>query len=183
MDFTEKTISSQSIFSGRIIDVQVDTVMLPNGKESTREIVKHAEAVAIVAVDDENNIYLVKQYRKPVEQVLLEIPAGILEPEEDITDCAYRELAEETGLRASKMEKILSFYSAPGFTDEKIHIFLASDLSEGATNLDVDEFVETIRIPLIEAYNMIATGEIVDGKSIIGIQYLYNQLVKKVVIP
>ncbi|NLB87923.1 MAG: NUDIX hydrolase [Syntrophomonadaceae bacterium] len=179
MDLTEKTISSQPIFSGRIIDVQVDTVLLPNGKQSTREIVKHAEAVAIVAVDDENYIYLVKQYRKPVEQVLLEVPAGILEPNEDITACAHRELAEETGLRAGQMEKIFSFYTAPGFTDEKIHIFLASSLSEGETNLDVDEFVETVRIPLIEAYKMIITGEIVDAKSIIGIQYLYNEIVKK----
>ncbi len=176
MDFTEKTISSKPIFAGRIINVKLDTVLLPDGRQSTREIVQHAEAVAIVAIDDKNNIYLVKQYRKPVEQALLEVPAGILEPGEDILACAHRELAEETGLRAKNMEKILSFYTAPGFTDEKIHIFAATNLSPGETNLDLDEFVETVMIPLEQAYKMIADGEIIDGKSIIGIQYAYNHM-------
>lgn len=178
MKFTEKTIGSKVIFSGKIINVQVDTVKLPDGRKSTREIVKHAEAVAILAVDEEENIYLVRQYRKPVEETLLEIPAGLLEANEDILSCAHRELAEETGLRAKNMEKILSYYSAPGFTDEKIHLFLASNLSEGEQDLDPDELLEALCIPLTQAYEMIKTGVIVDGKSIIGIQYLYNKLVK-----
>ncbi len=177
MDFTEKTIDTKIIFSGKIINVQVDTVKLPDGRKSSREIVKHAAAVAIVAVDEENNIYLVRQYRKAVEKTLLEIPAGLLEADEDIVACAHRELAEETGLRAAKMEKILSYYSGPGFTDEKIHIFLASGLTKGEQNLDPDELLEALSIPLEQAYEMIKTGAIVDGKSIIGIQYLYNKLV------
>ncbi len=176
MDFTEKTLSSQLIFSGRIIDVSVDTVLLPDGSQSTREIVRHAEAVAIVAIDDRQNIYLVKQYRKPIEKVLLEIPAGILEPEEDIIAAAHRELAEETGLRAGKMDKILSFYTAPGFTDELIHLFVATNLSQGETNLDIDEFVETVYLPIKDTYQMIVNGEISDAKSIIGIQYIYKSL-------
>lgn len=177
MDFTEKTVGTKVVFSGRIINVQVDTVKLPDGRESTREIVKHAEAVAIVAVDEENNIYLVKQYRKPVEETLLEIPAGILETDEDLLTCAHRELEEETGLKAGKMEKILSFYSAPGFTDEKITIFLATNLSKGEKNFDEDELLETIKMPLSNAFQFIKNGLIIDGKSIIGIQYLYNKLV------
>lgn len=176
MNFTEKTIETKPIFTGRIIDVSVDTVLLPDGSQSTREIVRHAEAVAIVAIDDEKNIYLVKQYRKPIERVLLEIPAGILEPGEDIVACAHRELAEETGLRAGKLEKILSFYTAPGFTDELIHIFLATNLSQGATNLDIDEFVETVCLPIKDLYQMIVNGEISDGKSIIGIQCIYKNM-------
>ena len=177
MNFEEKTIKSQDIFSGRIIKVKVDTVSLPDGRESTREIVEHAGAVAIVAVDDVNNIYLVRQYRKPVENVLLEIPAGTMEPDEEILICAQRELEEETGLRAGSWEKILSYYSAPGFCDEKLHLFLARNLTTGEKNPDADEFLENISIPLEEAYRMIFTGQIVDGKSIIGIQYAFNHLV------
>ncbi|NLJ72748.1 MAG: NUDIX hydrolase [Syntrophomonadaceae bacterium] len=176
MDFTEKTVGSKVIFSGKIINVQVDTVRLPNGRESTREIVKHAEAVAVVALDNDNNIYLVKQYRKPVEETLLEIPAGILEPNEELITCAYRELEEETGLKASKMEKLLSFYSAPGFTDEKITIYLATELTKGEINFDEDELLETLKMPLIDAFNLINSGLIIDAKSIIGIQSLYNKI-------
>jgi len=178
MNFEEKTIKSQDIFSGRIIKVRVDTVSLPDGRESTREIVEHAGAVAIVAVDDANNIYLVRQYRKPVENVLLEIPAGTMEPDEEILVCAQRELEEETGLRAGSWEKILSYYSAPGFCNEKLHLFLAWDLTAGEKNPDADEFLENVSIPLKEAYRMIFTGQIVDGKSIIGIQYAFNHLVR-----
>lgn len=176
MDFTEKTVGSKVIFSGKIINVQVDTVRLPNGRESTREIVKHAEAVAVVALDNDNNIYLVKQYRKPVEETLLEIPAGILEPNEELITCAHRELEEETGLKASKMEKLLSFYSAPGFTDEKITIYLATELTKGEINFDEDELLETIKMSFTDAFNLINSGLIVDAKSIIAIQSLYNKI-------
>lgn len=178
MNFEEKTINSRDIFSGRIIKVRVDTVSLPDGRESTREIVEHAGAVAMVAVDDADNIYLVRQYRKAAEQVMLEIPAGTLEPDEEILSCARRELEEEIGLRAGSWEKILSYYSAPGFCDEKLHLFLARDLSTGEKNPDSDEFLESVSIPLKEAYRMIFTGQIVDGKSIIGIQYAFNHLMR-----
>ncbi|MGS0764062.1 NUDIX domain-containing protein [Syntrophomonas curvata] len=179
MKFEEKTIKSEDIFSGRIIKVRVDTVSLPDGRESTREIVEHAGAVAIVALDDENNIRLVRQYRKPVEQVLLEIPAGTMEADEEALSCAQRELAEETGLQAAVWERILSYYSAPGFSDEELHLYLARDLTSGECSPDSDEFLESVSIPLNEAYRMIFTGQIVDGKSIIGIQYAFNRLVRE----
>ena len=178
MNFEEKTITSEKIFSGRIVKLRVDTVELPNGKTSTREIVEHAGAVGILPVDNEEMVWLVRQYRKPTEQVLLEIPAGTMEPDEEILICAQRELEEETGFQAGSWEKILSYYSAPGFCDEKLHLFRARDLTTGEKNLDADEFLENISIPLEEAYRMIFTGQIVDGKSIIGIQYAFNHLVR-----
>jgi len=171
MDLTEKTIGTKEIFTGRIIKVRVDTVRLPDGGESTREVVEHAGAVGVVAVDNDNNIIMVRQYRKPVEGVLLEIPAGTMEKGEDPLLCAQRELKEETGFTAEHWNKILSYYSAPGFTDEYLHLYLASDLTGGEIALDDDEFVETVRLPLSEAYRMIFEGHIADGKSIIGIQY------------
>lgn len=174
MDFTEKTISSQQIFQGRIVKLRVDTVSLPDGRQSTREIIEHVEAVAIVALDNEGRIIMVRQYRKPVEQVLLEIPAGIMEANEDPLSCAQRELREETGYSAGNWQKILSYYSAPGFTDEYLHLYLATDLSDGEVEPDEDEFVETVSLPLKQAYRMIFEGQIKDGKSIIGIQYAFN---------
>jgi ADP-ribose pyrophosphatase len=171
MDFTEKTLESQRIFAGRIIKVRVDTVTLPDGRQSTREVVEHSGAVAIIALDNDNNIIMVRQYRKPVEGLLLEIPAGTMEENEEPLVCAQRELKEETGFTADHWEKILSYYSAPGFTDEYLHLYLASGLTGGEKALDIDEFVETIHLPLQDAYNKIFDGQIVDGKSIIGIQY------------
>ncbi len=171
MDLSEKTIETKEIFEGRIIKVRVDTVRLPDGTESTREVVEHAGAVGVVAVDNDNNIIMVRQYRKPVEGVLLEIPAGTMEKGEDPLRCAERELKEETGFTAEHWKKILAYYSAPGFTDEYLHLYLASGLTAGEIALDDDEFVETVRLPLSEAYRMIFEGHIADGKSIIGIQY------------
>lgn len=172
----EKTVKTEVIFKGRIVQLNVDTVLLPDGKESTREIVKHKEAVAVVALDEQNNIYMVRQYRKPVEKALLEIPAGILGDEgEEPLKAAKRELKEETGLTAECWEKLAAFYTAPGFTDEKIHLFLATGLRQGALQLDEDEFVEVEVIPFDRAYEMVTKGEIMDAKSIIGIQWVKSR--------
>jgi ADP-ribose pyrophosphatase len=172
MDLTEKTLATREIYSGRVIKVRVDTVSLPDGNQSFREVVEHAGAVAVVALDDENNIVLVRQYRKPLDRVLIEIPAGTMEKDEDPLLCAQRELEEETGYLAAHWQKILSYYSAPGFTDEHLHIYLATGLSQGKTNPDPDEFMELVHVPLPEAYGLIFSGQIADGKSIIGIQYV-----------
>lgn len=174
MDLYEKTISSQQIFAGRIINVKVDTVKLPDGTTSTREIVAHAGAVAVIPVDQDGSVWLVRQYRKPVEKVLLEIPAGTMEPGENPQDCAVRELEEETGLSAAVWEPILSYYSAPGFCDEQLHLYLARDLKTGTSHTDRDEFVEVVKMSLDDAYQAIFSGEIIDGKSIIAIQYAYQ---------
>ncbi len=179
MDFEEKTISSQEIFAGRIVKLRVDTVLLPDGGQSTREVVEHVAAVAIIALDANDNIIMVQQYRKPIEQVLLEIPAGIIEVGEEPLICAQRELREETGYSAGKWEHILSFYSAPGFTDEELHVFLAKELSNGEVEPDEDEFIETVSLPLEQAHQMILEGQIKDGKSIIGIQYAMSKAGRK----
>ncbi len=179
MSGEEKTLSSNPVFEGRILKLRVDRVLLPDGKESTREIVEHDGAAAVVAVDEKNNIHLVRQFRKPLEKTIMEIPAGILYPLEEPLSCAQRELEEEVGLKAKQWNKLLSYYSAPGFCDEIIHIFLARELYEGTTNLDEDEFLEHICLPLEEAYGKVVAGEIVDGKSIIGIQMAYDRLMRQ----
>ncbi len=171
MELFEKTINSQDIFQGRIINLRLDRVVLPDGSESTREVVEHPGAVAIVAIDENQNIWMVKQYRKAVEEILMEIPAGTLEKGEDPLECAKRELAEETGLKAQNWKSILSYYSAPGFVTEKLHLFLATEFTEGNKHPDQDEFLYTVKLPLAEAYEAIFSGDIKDGKSIIGIQY------------
>lgn len=171
MDYTEKTLASKSIFTGRIIDVRVDTVLLPDGRQSTREIVRHAPAVAMVALDEDDQLLLVRQYRKPVEQSLLEIPAGIMEPGEKPLQAARRELEEETGYRADCWEELGSFFTGPGFTDERIFLFLATGLQKGQLQPDEDEFLELCRFSLSEVKNMVHRGEIVDAKTIIGIQW------------
>ncbi len=176
MELFEKTIDSQDIFQGRIINLRIDRVVLPDGNESTREIVEHPGAVAIVAIDENQNIWMVKQYRKAVEEILMEIPAGTLEKGEDPLECAKRELAEETGLKAQKWESILSYYSAPGFVTEKLHLFLATGFTEGDKHTDQDEFLYTVKLPLAEAYEAIFSGDIKDGKSIIGIHYALKLL-------
>ncbi|MGE5390608.1 MAG: NUDIX hydrolase [Deltaproteobacteria bacterium] len=176
MDFRERTKESKEIFNGRIIRVRVDTVELPDGSEGTREIVDHNGAVAIVALDEKGQLKMVRQYRKAAEKIMLEIPAGTLEKGEDPMDCARRELEEETGLRARQWEKILAYYSAPGFCSEELHLYIARDLYPGESDPDEDEFLELADVPLDQAYDMIFQGQICDGKSIIGIQYAYYRM-------
>ena len=165
----EQTLSSQLIYQGRLIRVRVDRVRLPNGRESSREIVEHNGAVAIVALDGEGNVLLVRQYRKAVERTLLEIPAGTLEAGEEPLKCAHRELQEETGYMAGKMEHLGGFYSAPGFCTEYLTLYLATDLTPGPSNAEADEDIELVRLPLAQTRDLIASGAICDAKSIIGL--------------
>lgn len=166
MELTEKQIASERVFSGRLIKVNRDTVSLPNGKTATREVVIHPGAVAIAAVTDEGELLMVRQYRYPAGQALLEIPAGKLEPGEEPYDCAVRELREETGATAKDMTYAGYIYPTPGYNNEKIHLYLAEKLTFGQTNFDEDEFLEIERIPLIHAYKMCENNEIVDGKTL-----------------
>lgn len=168
----EETVSSQTIYKGRILNLRVDTVRLEDGKTSTREIIEHRGAVGIVPVDDEENVYLVRQYRKAIERSILEIPAGTREKDEDIETCLHRELKEETGLTAGKVERLTGYYSAVGFCNEYIEVFLATDLRNGTARPDEDEAVETVKMPLREAFALVEAGEIVDAKTIIALLYL-----------
>ncbi|MBW8352132.1 NUDIX hydrolase [Bacillus sp. IITD106] len=172
--FEEKTIHSQEIFSGKIIRLQVDDVELPDGKTAKREIVKHPGAVAVIAINDDNKIIMVEQYRKPLERSLLEIPAGKLEYGEEPLVTAERELEEETGYAAGKMEHLISFYTSPGFADELIHLYLATDLKriDNPKIGDEDEFVELHAITLQDAIQCVNDKRIYDAKTAYAVLYL-----------
>jgi len=177
MDFTEKTIKSEMIFKGRIINLRLDTVHLPNGAQSTREIVEHPGGVGIIPINEKNEVLMVRQFRKPVEDICLEIPAGKLNYGEDPYACGLRELEEETGYKAKKVESLGSFYSTPGFSNEVLYLYMATGLYKGELKPDEDEFVEVEAIPLETLYEMVMKGDIRDAKSIIAILKAY-QLMK-----
>ncbi|MGV4319805.1 ADP-ribose pyrophosphatase [Bacillus mojavensis] len=170
----EKTIAKEQIFSGKVIDLYVEDVELPNGKTSKREIVKHPGAVAVLAVTDEGKIILVKQFRKPLERTIVEIPAGKLEKGEEPEYTALRELEEETGYTAKKLTKMTAFYTSPGFADEIVHVFLAEELSvlKEKRELDEDEFVEVMEVTLEDALKLVESREVYDAKTAYAIQYL-----------
>ena len=166
-DQTEKRLRGEVIFKGRMLRVERDTVQLPNGLETSREVVRHPGAVAIIALIDQQ-VLLVRQYRYAIGQSTLEIPAGKLDPQELPLDCAVRELREETGYRGT-MEPISTFYTTPGFTDEVIHLFLARDLVWDPLSPDDDEFIEVERIPWDEAVQRALHNEFIDAKTILGV--------------
>lgn len=172
--FEERTTHTTPIFSGRVIQVQVDDVVLPDGKAGTRELVKHPGAVAIIAVTDSGKIVLVEQYRKALEKMLVEIPAGKLEKGEKPKDCAIRELDEETGYSCKEMRLITSFYTSPGFSDEIVYLYEAIGLEKKETkaSLDEDEFVELLEVTLDEAMELMKEQRIHDSKTIMALQYL-----------
>lgn len=165
----ERTISSQTIYEGKIITLKVDQVELPNGKTASREIVTHPGAVAVMAITDDNRLVVVRQFRKPLERAIVEIPAGKLEPGEKPDVCAHRELEEETGYTAREMKHVASFYTSPGFADELIHLYRTDGLTAGEAKPDEDEFVELMHITVDEAQQLIASGEIRDAKTIMAV--------------
>ncbi|MFN7253074.1 MAG: NUDIX hydrolase [Anaerobacillus sp.] len=171
-EFYEKTISTKPIFSGRVIDLVVKDVELPDGKTSKREIINHPGAVAVIALTKENKILLVKQFRKPLEKTIVEIPAGKLEIGEDPLECAKRELEEETGYKALNIKFITSFYTSPGFADELIHIYFTDQIEIGEINCDEDEFLSVMEISLQEAEKLIEQQIIHDAKTVYAIQFL-----------
>lgn len=168
----EKTIKTETIYKGKIIDVTLDDVQLPNGKTSKRELVKHPGAVAVIAITDEQNILMVKQFRKPLERSLVEIPAGKLEHGEAPEDSARRELEEETGYKAANLEYVTSFYTSPGFADEIVHLYYSDQLVKGSQQTDEDEFVELIEVSLRQAEELFQNKEIYDAKTAYAVQYL-----------
>lgn len=166
MDLVEKTLSKEDIFEGKIIKVEVERVKLPNGKESTREIVRHQGGVAIIAFKDKETILMVEQFRKPINSLLLELPAGKIEKNEDLKKCAIRELQEETGYKPNKIEYIGKVVTSPGFCDEYIYIFKAEDLVKEELPCDDDEFINLHEYKLSEVKQMIKQGNITDAKTI-----------------
>ncbi|WP_127575070.1 NUDIX domain-containing protein [Paenibacillus barengoltzii] len=174
----ETTVSTESIFQGRVISLQLDTVKLPDGTTATREIVKHPGAVAVLAVH-EGRLLLVDQYRQAMGRCELEIPAGKLEPGEDPAEAAVRELQEETGYRCDKLIHLHSFYTSPGFADEIIHLYLAEQLSAGEMSLDADEFLEVQEVTLEEALDLISEGRIADAKTILAVYIWQLKVVRE----
>ncbi len=166
---SEKIIASKTVYTGNIITVRKDQMRFPNGYSGIREVVACADAVAVVALTDRNEVLMVKQYRHPASQELWEIPAGKIEAGEKPLQCAQRELEEETGYRAQNWRQIYSFYTSPGFCTEQIFLFLASDLTKYNQKLDQDEFIEVEKITLPAALKMAASGQIVDAKTIVGL--------------
>ena len=175
-DYTEKTLKREDIYVGRIITVHSDTVELCNGKTAGREVVDHRGGVSVVPVDGDGNVYLVRQYRYPVGDFLVEIPAGKLEAGEEPLTCAIRELSEETGFTAEKIEFLGQIWPTPGYCGEKLHIYMATGLQPGKTHPDEDEFLDVMKIPLEKAYAMAISGELSDAKTVIGLCRAYAKL-------
>ena len=169
MKLSEKTINSQAVFEGKIIKVKVDTVELPDGKTATREIVEHPGGVAVVALDKNNEVYMVRQYRKPFDKVCFEVPAGKLDNGEEPLSCGIRELEEETGMKANNFTYLGKFMLSPGFCHELIHIYLATGLYEGKINPDEGEFLEIEKYKLSDLVDMVMSNKIEDAKTVIAI--------------
>lgn len=157
------------LYNGKIFDVVLEKVTLPNGVVKNREIVRHPGAAAMVPLLDDGNVVLIKQYRHAVGRFLWEIPAGTLEPNEDPIACAQRELAEETGYTAAALDKLTEILPAPGYTDEHIHIFLSTGLTQAEQDLQDDEVLKAEAIAFDTALDMITGGEIQDAKTIVGL--------------
>ena len=165
----EETLSSQLIYDGRAVKLRVDSVRLDNGRQTTREIVEHSDCIAVVVIDKNDNVLLVKQFRKPVEKELLEIPAGGIDTGEDPEEAVSRELREEIGYMPRKVQRLGGFYSAPGYCSEYLYLYLATDLVPSQLIAEDTEEINVVRIPLREIADLIATGRICDAKSIAGL--------------
>jgi ADP-ribose pyrophosphatase len=169
MDYVEKTIKEERKYTGNIINVNRATVILPNGKQATRDIVRHPGAAVVVPLTGNDELLLVKQYRKPCDMISLELPAGKLDNGESPEVCAKRELFEETGYIAGNIKKAMVIHSTPGFSDEVLHMFVATNLTEGSAHPDEDEFISCGKYSVSECLRMVQNGEITDAKTIIGI--------------
>lgn len=175
MNYNERTIDVKKIYDGKIIKLELQTVELCNKSIAMREIVRHRGGVAIIPITENNELILVKQFRKPYDEELLEVPAGKIEADEMPEICAARELKEETGYEAEKIDFMTVMYPSPGYTDEKIYIYKAEGLIEGEIALDTDEFLHTEKYSLEKAVDMVRTGAIKDAKTVIAIMLLSNE--------
>ena len=176
-ELMEKKIGSETIFDGNLLHVRRDTVCLPNWKSATREWIQHPGASSVIPVFPDKQILLVRQYRYPIGQVTLEVPAGKLDsPEEDPLTCAKRELSEETGYEADRLKKLSVLATTVGFSNELIHMYVAEGLKPGVQHPDEDEFIHLVRMPLQQAVEMIWDGRIFDAKTVASILMLDSQL-------
>ncbi len=162
----EPTIESKDIYQGRIIKLRVDTVQLPSGRTTTREIVEHEDAVCVVPIDENNNVLMVRQYRKAAQLNLLEVPAGGVEADETPDETVLRELQEEVSVTSGSLRRLSGFWVSPGWATEFMHAYLAMDLTPASLPADDDEYISVERVPLDSIPGLIESGEIQDSKSI-----------------
>ncbi|HEX6509217.1 MAG TPA: NUDIX hydrolase [Chloroflexota bacterium] len=166
----EPTLRSETVFSGRLIDVRKETVRLPNGKTTDREIVVHPEVIAVLPVLDDGRLVLVRQFRKAVERVLLEVPAGGIDDGETAEDAVKREMVEETGYRVGTLTHLVSFYTSPGFTTELMHLYEARDLEPGKPTEETDQ-IEVVVMTPEEALRQVRSGIAADAKTVLALMY------------
>jgi ADP-ribose pyrophosphatase len=162
----EETLSSRRLYEGAVVRLRVDRVRMPSGREAVREVVEHSGAVVIVAVNGEGRVLLVRQYRHPTGRLLLELPAGTLDRDEEPEACAARELEEETGFRAGRLQRLGGFFVSPGYSTEHIQVYLGTDLEPGNAGGDDDEEIEVLALPLAEVLRLVEAGELEDAKSL-----------------
>jgi len=175
-DLKETIVRRETVHEGKIVRFEKLVVEMPNGVNADRDIIRHPGGCVIIPVDEENNLYLVKQYRVAFESVTLELPAGKLDKGEEPIVCATRELEEETGLQAQEIRAVISVYLSPGFCDEVLHVFMATGLKQGVARPDDDEFVKIEKYSIAELMTMIQTGEIKDAKTVIGVMIAERRL-------
>lgn len=165
----ETFVSKKTIWRGNAVNFDVDTVRLPNGKLATREFMNHPGAVGVVPFLDRDTVVMVRQYRHPVGEVTLELPAGKLDAGETPLFCVKRELAEETGYTAKSIKPLIQYWPTPAFADEVLYLYVATGLKPGKVHADDDEFIEAVNVPFKKAVKMVLDGRIRDSKTVIGI--------------
>ena len=168
----EKLVSSKTVFEGQAVGLRIDTIEKASGEVTTREIVQHADCIAVVVIDDKNNVILEKQYRRPAGKVLLEIPAGGIDEGETPEQAVKRELQEEIGYMPGKVTRLGGFYAAPGYCTEYLHLFLATDLTPSRLTAEDTDEIEIVRVPVSEIKGLIDSGKICDAKSVAGLLQL-----------
>ena len=173
-----KTLSRKIIFNGRAVKLRVDTVQMADGRQTTREIIEHGACIAVVAIDEQNNILLVSQFREAVEKELLEIPAGGIDPGEDVEAAVKREMQEETGYLPQQLVRLGGYYLAPGYSTEYLHLYLATKLLPSRLVAEDTDGISIVRVPLSQIRKMLSSGKICDGKSIAGL-YMYLEFRKR----
>jgi ADP-ribose pyrophosphatase len=172
----EKTLSTQQIYQGRAVNVRVDTIQKASGKKTTREVVEHGDCVAVVALDEQDNVLLVRQFRHPAGRFLLEVPAGGIDPGEEPVESVRRELQEEVGYFPRRIDKLGGFYATPGYGTEYLHCFVATDLVPARLVAEDTDDIELVRVSRNEISRLIASGEICDAKSIAALlTFLFTQ--------